>query len=76
MCLDLYAGGCDQILAAVVAVAAVAAGQPLTAVRQQGPAGYFSFPDEAELAQFSALGYRLFTGADAGGADSLVKAFS
>jgi methionyl-tRNA formyltransferase len=71
--LNLYAGGCDQILEAV---AAVETGQPLTAVPQQGPAGYFSFPDEAELAQFSALGYRLFAGADAGGADSLVKAFS
>jgi len=71
--LNLYVGGCQQI---AQAVAAIEAGQPLTAVRQQGPAGYFSFPDEAELAQFSALGYRLFTGADAGGADSLVKAFS
>ncbi len=59
--LNLYAGGCDQILQAV---AAIEAGQPLTAESQQGPAGYFSFPTEAELAQFFNLGHRLFESAD------------
>jgi methionyl-tRNA formyltransferase len=60
--LNLYAGGCQQILQAV---AAIAAGQPLTAQTQQGPAGYFSFPTEADLAAFFASGQRLFERADA-----------
>ena len=60
--LNLYAGGCDQILQAV---AAIAAGQPLAAQSQQGPTGYFSFPTEAELTAFFASGQRLFEHADA-----------
>jgi|TARA_B110000879_G_C11181155_1_gene518447 methionyl-tRNA formyltransferase len=59
--LNLYAGGCDQILQAV---AAVDAGQPLTAEPQQGSAGYFSFPTEDELAAFFARGQQLFDGTD------------
>ena len=55
--LSLYAGGCDQILEAV---AAIDAGQTLKIQSQQGPANYFSFPTEAELEDFFALGYRLF----------------
>ncbi|MDG1818325.1 MAG: formyl transferase [Porticoccaceae bacterium] len=66
--LNLYTGGCDQI---IQAVAAIEAGQPLAAEPQQGAAGYFSFPDEAELQQFSALGYRLFERADASRVNSL-----
>ena len=60
--LNLYAGGCEQILQAVVAIAA---GQPLATLAQQGPAGYFSFPTEADLAAFFASGQRLFERADA-----------
>ncbi|MDB9999448.1 formyl transferase [Porticoccaceae bacterium] len=59
--LNLYAGGCDQILEAV---AAIEAGQPLDAGPQQGPAGYYSFPSEAQLAAFFALGYSLFDEGD------------
>jgi methionyl-tRNA formyltransferase len=55
--LNLYAGGCDQI---IEAVAAIAAGQPLDARPQQGRAGYYSFPSEEQLAEFFALGYSLF----------------
>ena len=61
--LNLYIGGCEQILQAV---AALDAGQLLTAQSQQGKAGYFSFPTEADLAAFSALGHRLFESTDAG----------
>ena len=59
--LNLYAGGCGQILDAVVAIEA---GQPLDARPQQGPAGYYSFPSEAQLAEFFALGYSLFDEGD------------
>jgi len=55
--LSLYAGGCDQILDAV---AVIEAGQTLKTQSQQGPANYFSFPTEAELEGFFALGHRLF----------------
>jgi len=59
--LNLYVGGCEQI---VQAVAAIDAGQPLTAEPQQGSAGYFSFPTEDELAAFFAAGQRLFESTD------------
>ena len=59
--LNLYTGGCDQILQAV---AALNAGQPLNAEPQQGSAGYFSFPAEAELEAFFARGQGLFEPAD------------
>lgn len=61
--LNLYAGGCEQLSQAV---AALDAGQLLTAQPQQGKAEYFSFPSEADLAAFSALGHRLFESTDAG----------
>ena len=60
--LNLYSGGCEQI---VEAVAAIDAGQPLTARRQQGSAGYYSFPSDADLAAFFASGRQLFDRADA-----------
>ena len=66
--LNLYAGGCQQILQAVDAIDA---GQPLTARPQLGPAGYFSFPTEAELATFFAGGQRLFDSTDAALANTL-----
>jgi methionyl-tRNA formyltransferase len=59
--LNLYTGGCDQI---VQTVAAINAGKPITAQPQQGPAGYFSFPTELELEMFFARGQRLFDSAD------------
>jgi methionyl-tRNA formyltransferase len=59
--LNLYAGGCEQI---VQAVAAIDTGQPLTAEPQQGSAGYFSFPTEDELGVFFASGQRLFESTD------------
>lgn len=60
--LNLYLCGCEQILQAV---AVIDAGQPLTAQPQKGPAGYFSFPTEADLTAFSDLGQRLFESTDA-----------
>lgn len=60
--LNLYSGGCEQILQAV---ATIAAGQPLTAQPQQGSGEYFSFPTEAELTAFFASGQLLFASADA-----------
>lgn len=59
--LNLYAGGCDQILQAV---AAINTGKSLMAEPQQGSAGYFSFPTENELAAFFAAGQRLFDSTD------------
>ena len=64
--LNLYAGGCDQILQAV---AAIDAGQPLATQSQQGAAEYFSFPTERELQAFFTRGQRLFDSAD-GDADN------
>jgi methionyl-tRNA formyltransferase len=61
--LNLYAGGCEQIRQAVTAIDA---GIPLAAQPQKGPAGYFSFPTEADLVAFSALGHRLFESTDTG----------
>lgn len=59
--LNLYAGGCEQILRAV---AAIDAGQSLATQSQKGPAGYFSFPTEADLAAFFTSGQRLFESTD------------
>jgi methionyl-tRNA formyltransferase len=60
--LNLYRGGCQQI---VEAVAAIDAGQPLLTRPQKGMAGYYSFPTEVDLADFYAAGLRLFDRADA-----------
>jgi methionyl-tRNA formyltransferase len=64
--LNLYAGGCKQILQAV---AAIDAGQPLATQSQRGSAEYFSFPTEQELQVFFTRGQRLFDSAD-GDADN------
>lgn len=64
--LNLYAGGCDQI---VQAVAKIAAGKSLIAQAQLGAAEYFSFPTEQELQVFFTRGQRLFDSAD-GDADN------
>jgi methionyl-tRNA formyltransferase len=64
--LNLYAGGCEQILQAV---AAIDAGQSLATQSQRGSAGYFSFPAEQELQVFFTRGQRLFDSAD-GDADN------
>lgn len=55
--LNLYAGGCAQIFQAV---AQIQSGQVIDKQRQQGPAGYYSFPADDELEIFFAQGYRLF----------------
>lgn len=55
--LNLYQGGVDTIIAAVERLAQ---GQTLVSQQQQGQGNYFSFPDEQELAQFFAKGYKLF----------------
>jgi methionyl-tRNA formyltransferase len=64
--LNLYAGGCEQILQAVAAIDAV---QSLATQSQRGSAGYFSFPTEQELQVFFTRGQRLFDSAD-GDADN------
>jgi methionyl-tRNA formyltransferase len=55
--LSLYAGGCAQIFQAVDQIQS---GQVIAKQRQQGPAGYYSFPLDNELEIFFAQGYRLF----------------
>jgi methionyl-tRNA formyltransferase len=66
--LNLYAGGCKQILQAV---AAIDAGQSLSVQPQQGSAEYFSFPTEQELQVFFTRGQRLFDSADNSHSNSL-----
>lgn len=55
--LNLYAGGCIQILRAV---ADIQSHHCIAVHPQQGPAGYYSFPSEQELDTFFSQGYRLF----------------
>ena len=59
--INLYAGGCRQILSAVTALTA---GQALTARPQETVAGYYSFPTGPELEAFAAAGGRLFDQAE------------
>lgn len=55
--INLYTGGCQQILSAV---ANLSAGQGLAAHPQQTAAGYYSFPNQSELDAFLAAGGRLY----------------
>jgi fructose-1,6-bisphosphatase len=55
--LNLYVGGCAQILQAV---AQIQSQQPIATQSQQGAAGYYSFPSQQELDSFFNQGYRLF----------------
>tara|TARA_B100001248_G_scaffold259965_1_gene247113 strand:+ start:236 stop:1003 length:768 start_codon:yes stop_codon:yes gene_type:complete len=55
--LHLYPRGCDQVLRAVNAIDTM---QPLLSRPQQGRPSYYSFPNNQEIEQFMALGYRLF----------------
>jgi len=59
--LALYEAGCANVVRAVEAIAAGATPQ---AVPQRGAGRYFSFPDEAELTTFTAMGLQLATAAD------------
>jgi methionyl-tRNA formyltransferase len=56
-CLNLYKGGVDSI---IEAVERLAQGGTLASQPQTGQGNYFSFPDDQELAQFFAKGYKLF----------------
>ena len=55
--LNLYVGGCAQILQAV---AQIQSQHPIATQSQQGAAGYYSFPSQQELDSFFNQGYRLF----------------
>jgi len=59
--INLYGGGCQQILSAV---SALTAGQLLAAYPQQQGATYYSFPTQPELDAFAAAGGQLFDKAD------------
>ncbi len=59
--INLYVGGCQQILSAV---SALTAGQPLAACAQEQAAGYYSFPTQPELEAFAAAGGRLYDEAE------------
>ena len=59
--LNLYTAGCQQILQVV---GELACGQVINRQPQQGVAGYYSFPDQAELDTFSAGGSLLFNRAE------------
>jgi len=59
--LNLYDAGCQQLASAVQQLDS---GAGLIAQPQQGQPGYYSFPDEAQLAAFAALGYQLFDTAE------------
>ncbi|UVW34776.1 formyl transferase [SAR92 clade bacterium H455] len=59
--INLYVGGCQQILSAV---STLSAGQSLAADAQQQGAAYYSFPTQSELDAFAAAGGRLFDKAD------------
>jgi len=59
--INLYVGGCQQILSAV---STLSAGQSLAADAQQQGAAYYSFPTQLELDTFAAAGGRLFDKAD------------
>lgn len=59
--INLYSGGCQQILSAVNTLAA---GQSLIAHAQPQGASYYSFPTLPELDAFAAAGGRLFDEAD------------
>ena len=59
--VNLYAGGCQQILSAV---STLCAGQDLISHSQQQDANYYSFPSQSELDAFLATGGRLFDPAE------------
>ncbi|QFU75496.1 formyl transferase [Halioglobus maricola] len=56
--LSVYPGGCKLICDAVEAFAR---GEALEGKIQQGDGGYYTFPEESDLAAFSAKGLSLFT---------------
>ena len=55
--INLYAGGCQQILSAV---STICAGEDLAAHAQEQDATYYSFPSQSELDAFLATGGRLY----------------
>lgn len=59
--INLYSGGCQQILSAVNALSS---GQSLAADPQPQGASYYSFPTQPELDAFAAAGGRLFDEVD------------
>jgi methionyl-tRNA formyltransferase len=59
--INLYAGGCQQILNSV---AALTAGQSLAAHPQEQAAGYYSFPSQSEIDGFLTAGGRLYDEAE------------
>ena len=59
---SLYAGGTAMIASAL---ARLSDGRPLdTSIQDASERDYFSYPDEAQMAAFSAAGGRLYTEAD------------
>ena len=59
--INLYAGGCRQILNAV---SSLCAGEALITHPQDQDASYYSFPKQSELDAFAAAGGRLFDAAE------------
>jgi methionyl-tRNA formyltransferase len=59
--INLYVGGCQQILSAVTTLSA---GQSLAADPQVKLPGYYSFPTETDLEDFLAAGGRLYDEAE------------
>lgn len=59
--INLYAGGCRQILNAV---SSLCAGEALITHPQDHYASYYSFPSQSELDAFAAAGGRLFDAAE------------
>lgn len=59
--INLYAGGCQQIISAV---SNLCAGKGLVAYPQEQVSTYYSFPSQAELDAFAAAGGRLFDQAE------------
>jgi methionyl-tRNA formyltransferase len=55
--LNLYKGGVDTI---IDSIEKLEQGKILSSQPQQGQGNYFSFPNDGELAQFFAKGYKLF----------------